>query len=134
MAISHVRHLCASVTGRLAQRQGKRPFSFTFLLFCLTAAALTLTSTAHAERNFAARFDTNDFGDIQIIGNTLMSCTQGTNNPPTTCLASVPVSGTGATGGNLDDNNYAMRLVNTAGGTTSSSSADLSLPAGATVL
>ncbi|MGH8174198.1 MAG: beta strand repeat-containing protein, partial [Rhodanobacteraceae bacterium] len=94
-----------------------------------------LASTpAQAERNFGVRFDTNDFGDIQIIGNTLMSCPQGTNNPPTSCLASVPVSGTGATGGNLDDNNYNMRLVNTAGGTTSSSSADLALPAGATVL
>jgi len=102
------------------------------LLFFLAAIGIGFAPAAHAERNFTVRFDGNDYGDIQIIGNALMSCVQGTNNPPATCIASVPVSGTGST--SLNDNDYNMRLVNVAGGTTSSSSADLSLPTGATVL
>jgi len=112
----------------------RKRFSWIHRFAILVVGLVATVQVAHAERNFAARFDTNDYGDILIIGNTLMSCPQGANNPPTACLASVPVSGTGATGGNLDDNNYNMRLVNTAAGTASSSSADLALPTGATVL
>jgi uncharacterized repeat protein (TIGR01451 family) len=103
---------------------------------CCFLLALGTATTAHAERVFTTRYTTDENGDVQIIGNTLFSCTQAaTPSPPATCASSVPVSGTGGgSAANLNDNAYTMKPVNTVGGTTSSSSADLALPTGASIL
>ncbi|MEP7043596.1 MAG: hypothetical protein ABI843_11070 [Dokdonella sp.] len=123
-----------SLRGRI-QRTPRRLATLPVRIVFACILSLGAIVDAHAERVFTSRFTTNDNGDVQIIGNTLFSCTQGTNTPPATCLASVPVSGTGVTDvANLNDNAYTMKPVNTAGGTTSSSSADLSLPTGAQIL
>ena len=73
-----------------------------FLVFLLVAAA-TYSSAAHADRNFGVRYHTDDHGAIAIVGNMLLSCVQGAQNPPATCASTVPVSGTGATGANLNE-------------------------------
>src|SRR5690348_5273695 len=106
-----------------------------FLVFLLVAAA-TYSSAAHADRNFGVRYHTDDHGAIAIVGNMLLSCVQGAQNPPATCASTVPVSGTGATGANLNDNNYNMAYVNVVGGTGifDSSTANFSRPSGSSVL
>lgn len=133
MAIHIARSRCARAFDEpVTSPDPRRTRVLASLLLFLAAIGIGFAPAAYAERNFTVRFDGNDYGDIQIVGNTLMSCVQGTNSPPATCIASVPVSGTGST--SLNDNDYNMRQVNVAGGTTNSSSADLSLPTGATVL
>jgi uncharacterized repeat protein (TIGR01451 family) len=116
----------------------KRRFGRKFAVFLVwfTAAAAFYAPAAFADRNFGVRYHSDDNGAITLIGNTLLSCVQGTQNPPTTCISTVPVNGTGATGANLNDNNYNMAYVNTVGGTGifNSSTATLTRPAGASVL
>src|SRR5262245_50218272 len=78
---------------------------------------------------FKPRFQANDTGDIAIIGNTLMTL------PDTYPNAAAVRAGIG-TGSSLNNNNYNMGFVDVDNnpGTFNSSSATLSLPAGATVL
>ena len=81
---------------------------------------------AQVVRAFTTRYSTNDNGDIVLIGNTMMTCPAG----------GACATGQGGTGGSLNDNDFNMVYVNTdADATTfSSSSSQLALPAGATVL
>jgi large repetitive protein len=84
-----------------------------------------LASPALADRAFAPRFSTNANGDIAIVGNTLETCQ--------TSVADCANARAG-TGTVLNNNNFSMVRVNTDSALLDSSSARLSLPAGARVL
>lgn len=85
-----------------------------------------------ADRNFAARFTANDTGDIDIFGNTVMTCPTATSG----CTAAR--AGTPSTVANsaMNNNNYAMVYVDVDADATTfnSSQATVSIPTGATVL
>lgn len=89
-------------------------------------ACAALPARAQVVRAFTPRFSTNQAGDITILGNTIMTCNGGGS-----CT-----NGRNGTGGNVNDNDFTMVYVDVdADATTfSSSSADLALPAGASVL
>jgi uncharacterized repeat protein (TIGR01451 family) len=87
---------------------------------------LGVDNPAHAaDRSFGIRFQTNDEGDITSAANTVM-----------TCPAANPLCAPAQAGGTTDNNNFLMTYVDVDGdGTTfDSSTADLTVPAGATVL
>ncbi len=121
--------------GRLVRsdRRSRRRIT-AFVAWSILAIAL-YSPAVLADRNFGVRFSTDDNGAITLIGNMLMSCVQGAQNPPATCISTVPGNGTGATGANLNDNNYNMAYVNAVGGTGifNSSSANFARPSGTTV-
>jgi uncharacterized repeat protein (TIGR01451 family) len=81
-------------------------------------------SPVEAQVAFSQRFNTNDTGDIQIVGNTLMTC-------PGSCPT--VQNGTSAA---LNNNSYNMVYVDidSDGTTINSSSATLTLPPSSTVL
>jgi uncharacterized repeat protein (TIGR01451 family) len=90
---------------------------------------LIAPAAAHADRPFASRFTTNDFGSITFAANTLMTCP---DSAPTCASARA-----GLQGGSLGNNNgYAMTYVDVDGdsATFNSSTATLSLPQDAFVL
>ena len=86
---------------------------------------LGLASTARADRAFTARFSTNANGDIAVVGNTLETCQ--------TAVADC-VNARAGLGSALNNNNFSMVRVNTDSAPLDSSSARLTLPAGARVL
>ncbi len=86
---------------------------------------LGLAPPALADRAFTARFSTNANGDIAIVGNTLETCQ--------TSVADCANARAGL-GTVLNNNNFSMVRVNTDSTALDSSSARLSLPAGARVL
>ena len=86
---------------------------------------VALASPALADRAFTARFSTNANGDIAIVGNTLETCQ--------TSVADCANARAGL-GTVLNNNNFSMVRVNVDSATLDSSSARLSLPAGARVL
>ena len=87
--------------------------------------AIGLASPALADRAFTTRFSANANGDVAIVGNTLE-----------TCQTAVPdcANARAGLGALLNNNNFSMVRVNTDSATLDSSSARLSLPAGARVL
>ena len=93
----------------------------------LSAAVLViaLTSPALADRAFTARFSTNANGDIAIVGNTLETCQTS---------AADCANARAGLGTVLNTNSFSMTRVNVDSATLDSSSARLSLPAGARVL
>jgi len=101
------------------------------LLIPLMLLLLGVTQ-AQVTRNFTTRYQTNTTGDIVLIGNTLMTCSPtGTNG------SQCPAARAGTTTGTLANNNsYTMVYVDADSDPTTfnSSSANLSLPAGAAVL
>jgi hypothetical protein len=90
-------------------------------------SAVPATASA-ADRAFAPRYQTHTRGDITMAANTLLSCPEGAAN----CDAARAGSGSSA---NLANNGWAMANVDVDSDVTTfnSSSADLSIPAGATV-
>jgi hypothetical protein len=100
------------------------PISRAARLLCATLAlALLAAPAAHAaDTPFSARFAQTVRGDVTAVGNTLL-----------TCPASAACT-TAQNGGLSSNNDFAMTNVNVAGGTTNSSTAAVSLPAGAIVL
>jgi hypothetical protein len=94
-------------------------------VIALCLQSLSLPAQAQVFRAFTPRFSTNDNGDILIIGNTLFSCPTSDND----CA-----DGRNGIGNDLNNNDFNMVNVNVAGGNTNSSSADLRLPPGASVL
>ncbi|WP_345258883.1 hypothetical protein, partial [Marinicella pacifica] len=92
------------------------------LLFLLL---VNVNAFAQIDRAYTPRFSTNDFGNIALVGNGLLTCDAGNAN----CgdIQSGTVSG---------GNNQQMAYVNVdvGAGFSNSSSADLNLPAGSTVL
>ncbi|HSH02305.1 MAG TPA: hypothetical protein VLL52_07280 [Anaerolineae bacterium] len=103
-------------------------FSYLAGLFLLASFLVASSAEAAIIRNYTVRFSANDSGDIILIGNKLSTCNTGISS----CQNAI--NGVG-TGGVLNNNNYEMVYVDIDGdGTTfNSSSADLTLPAGATV-
>jgi uncharacterized repeat protein (TIGR01451 family) len=93
------------------------------MVVCL--AMLGLASSAIADRDFRPRFSTNASGDIAIVGNTLE-----------TCQAAVAdcVNARKGEGSALNNNGFVMERVDTSSTMFDSSSARLTLPAGARVL
>jgi uncharacterized repeat protein (TIGR01451 family) len=96
-------------------------------------ALVVVGGPAHASitRSFAIRYQSQDNGDILLRGNTLLTC-------PTTvaaCPAAITRTATGGDANTLDNNYYAMTYVDTDSDltTTSSSSALVTLPSGASV-
>ena len=87
--------------------------------------AIGLAPPALADRAFTPRFSTNANGDIAIVGNTLETCQ--------TSVADCANARAGI-GTVLNNNNFSMVRVNTDSTALDSSSARLSLPAGARVL
>ena len=99
---------------------------FSTLLVVSFCISLIGVSTAQAaDRGFSVRFSANDTGQIAFAANTLLTCP----------ISDVNCAGAQA-GGATSNNDYAMRFVDidTDPTTFDSSSATLSLPAGATVL
>ena len=90
---------------------------------------LGLAASAEADRPFAIRYTTNDFGSITFAANTVMSCP---DSAPTCASARQGLQG-GALGNN---NGYAMTYVDVDanGATFDSSTATVSLPQDAFVL
>lgn len=103
-----------------------RALALAALLLAMAAAP----AGAQVVRAFTPRFTTNQPGDITLIGNTIMTCSGG-GGGPNSCA-----NGRNGTGNNVNNNDFNMVYVDVDGdGTTfSSSSADLALPPGATVL
>ncbi|HEY1711730.1 MAG TPA: DUF11 domain-containing protein [Solirubrobacteraceae bacterium] len=86
---------------------------------------LGLASVARADRAFTARFSTNANGDIAVVGNTLETCQTA---------AADCVNARAGLGTALNNNGFSMVRVNTDSASLDSSSARLTLPAGARVL
>ena len=96
----------------------------TSLMFvCL--AMLGLASSAIADREFTPRFSTNASGDIAIVGNTLETCQ---------AAAADCANARKGEGSSLNNNGFVMERVDVDRTMLDSSSARLSLPAGARVL
>ncbi|MGZ4311095.1 MAG: hypothetical protein ACXVR1_03200 [Solirubrobacteraceae bacterium] len=84
-----------------------------------------LASPALADRAFTPRFSVNANGDIALVGNTLETCQSSVAD----CANARAGAGT-----LLNNNSFSMARVNVASASLDSSSARLSLPAGARVL
>lgn len=95
-----------------------------------TAAAVVLLSAApgYADREFEVAFSKNDAGNILLATNSVLSCQEA--------LPGCENARNAARGAQLGNNSWAMRYldVDSDPGTFNSSSAQLTLPAGATVL
>jgi uncharacterized repeat protein (TIGR01451 family) len=102
---------------------------------CLLVLML-VASAAHAQviREFTPRASFNQPGNAAMIGNTLMTCTSGVNQ----CELAQQGAATGGSGSNHFNNNNGHSMVfvdvDPAAGLGNSSSADLNLPSGSTVL
>jgi len=85
-------------------------------------------ASSAADRSFAPRYQTHTRGNIAMAANTLLSCPEGAAN----CAGARAGTGSSA---NLANNGWAMANVDVDADPTTfnSSSADLSIPAGATV-
>ncbi len=107
----------------ILSRQNHKKWLLTSLALLLWIAGWW-NSPVEAQVAFSQRFNTNDTGDIQIVGNTLMTC-------PGSCPT--VQNGTSAT---LNNNSYNMAYVDidSDGTTINSSSATLTLPPSSTVL
>src|SRR5436190_13008556 len=95
------------------------------LLGAPLALALMAAPAHAADAPFAPRFAQTARGDVAAVGNMLLTC------PTATAGCTNAQGGTGST---LNNNSWNMTPVNVAGGTVNSSSATVTLPAGATVL
>ncbi|MDO9410591.1 hypothetical protein, partial [Patulibacter sp.] len=120
-----------AVPGSVLRRS---PVALLALLAALLVAGMgfAAASADAADRNFAPRFTANDTGDIDIFGNTLMTC-------PALAVgcAGAQQSGVTTTADSLNQNNaYAMQYVDVDGdaSTFNSSRSNVSIPSGAQVL
>jgi len=98
-------------------------------LLVLAGLLIAPTTARAADRSFMQRFSATDTGDVSIVGNTSMTC------PAAAASCAAAQAGAGSNSQN-DNNAYSMQYVDvdSDAATFSSSRADLSLPAGATVL
>ena len=121
-------------TGAHASRRGRRGSAalaaavVAALLAPLALVGLAAPAAAAEYRPFGSVFSTNTNGEILLSANTLMTCTTGANN----CAA--VRDGSSAT--NLSNNDHTMTFVDVDadGSTFNSSSAELAIPAGGSVL
>lgn len=108
-----------------------------FLPLLLLLALLFQTASAQVTRSFSPRFSTTDTGNIQVIGNTLMTCSTTTGTNAAQCVNAR--NRTANSGSQLNNNNQYISTyvdVDTTDTPTfnNSSTADLTLPTNATVL
>ncbi|TFH69921.1 Ig-like domain-containing protein [Cellulomonas sp. HD19AZ1] len=121
-------------TGAHASRRGRRGSAalaaavVAALLAPLALVGLAAPAAAAEYRPFGSVFSTNTNGEILLSANTLMTCTTGANN----CAAVRD----GSSSTNLSNNDHTMRYVDVDGdaSTFNSSSAELAIPAGGSVL
>jgi len=113
-----------------------RRSSVAWTVLLLAVAMLGLATVAPAadaaDRDFAPRFSVNDTGDIDIFGNTLMTCPASASG-----CAAAQQSGVTTTADSSSQNNaYNMQYIDVDGdsSTFNSSRATVSLPSGSTVL
>lgn len=102
------------------------------LMITITAALAGATVAQAADRSLSQRFSANAPGDVEIIGNTLLTCSTAYN-------ANCANARDGAAGvtpvGDYNNNAHMMGRINVdAGNTFTSSGATLDLPPGAQVL
>ena len=97
------------------------------MLLALALALLAVGGSEAALRSFSARFSGNLKGNFVFVGNTLMTCPGA--------VAACP-GARDATGGTLNNNSFDMTYVDADAdaGTFDSSSGDLSLAAGSTIV
>jgi uncharacterized repeat protein (TIGR01451 family) len=112
----------------------KPNFSFRgWLIIILVSllSAICWSNPAHAQVAFASRYSVNTTGDIQIVGNTLLTCSAAQASPVCSTVQNAT-----ATGANLTNNNNNMVNVDVDSDVTTfnSSSANLTLPPSSTVL
>lgn len=103
------------------------------LLVALTTLAVLPTPAAQAaDRAFAPRFTTNDTGDIDIFGNTVMTCA----TTATGCQAARSAGVSSSADSAVNNNAFAMVYVDVDNdaSTFNSSQATVSIPTGADVL
>lgn len=102
------------------------------ILMIVGGSSLAVASASAAARPFEPRFATNDTGNIAMAANTLLTCAPSAAQ----CAAAQAGTATPASGNN--NNAYPMQYVNADPAAPpsvfNSSSAELDLPAGATVL
>lgn len=115
-------------TGSHARRRVLLTLSFVATLL----AVLPATPAAAADRNFAVRFSVNDTGDIDIVGNTVMTCQTAASG----CAAARTAGPSSVANSALNNNAYSMVYVDVDADATTfnSSQSTLDLPTGATVL
>ncbi|MBS1861109.1 MAG: hypothetical protein JSS68_05290 [Actinobacteria bacterium] len=113
---------------RRSARLAVPALALTAALLAIAAVLGTAGATAKVEVPFATQFANNTRGGVAVAANTLMSCPEAAAN----CLESRAGTATGAA---LNNNAYGMERVDvdTDPTTFDSSSATLSLPAGAAV-
>ncbi len=94
-------------------------------------AATCWNSPVYAQVAFTSRYSVNTTGDIQIVGNTLLTCSAAQASPVCSTVQNAT-----ATGANLTNNNNSMVNVDIDSDSTTfnSSSANLTLPPSSTVL
>ena len=102
----------------------------TGLVLAALVAACALAPAASADRAFSERFNATEKGDITFAANTLMTC------PDTAPTCAGARNGNSGSDANNNNNAYVMQRVDVDGNATTftSSSSDLALPAGSTVL
>lgn len=110
----------------------RRRVLITLSLVATMLALLPTTPAAAADRAFALRFSVNDTGDIDMVGNTVMTC----RTTDTGCPAARTAAASTVTNNAINNNNFAMVYVDTDSddSTFNSSDSTLALPSGATVL
>lgn len=116
------------LAGRMPPRPGFRSKAVAVSL-AVMASLLMAATTSHAQvaRAVTPRFNVQTAGDVTLIGNTLLTCAAGGQ-----CASAQA----GGAGGVVNNQNFTMQYVDVDGDPTtfSSSTATLSLPAGADVL
>lgn len=116
--------------------RAKRPAVRTVASLLLPVLLLLCAAQAHAQRAFAPRYSATAPGNIETIGNITMNCDNFGQVPAVAACADSRVDT--ATGGasTHSNNTFTMRhiKIENDAGVFSSSSATLSMPAGATVL
>lgn len=95
-------------------------------------AAYGATTASAADRNFAPRFTANDTGDVDIFGNTLMTCPAAASG----CAAAQQSGVTTTADATSQNNAYNMQYIDVDGdaSTFNSSRSTVDLPSGSTVL
>jgi uncharacterized repeat protein (TIGR01451 family) len=99
----------------------------------MVLATVLWSSASHAQRTFAQRYTTNAPGDIVLVGNTLTTCNSTSGNNFGQCANAQ--SGSATTVSPLNNSFTIVNIDIDGDGTTfNSSSANLNLPGGSTVL
>ncbi|GAA4107832.1 hypothetical protein GCM10022215_01100 [Nocardioides fonticola] len=129
--------IAGALTRARVTQQRRRTISSIVGVLAVMLASLTMVAVLPAgpaqaaDRSFETRFSANDTGDIEMIGNTVMTC------PGTLlCSSAQQAAASSRSNNNVNNNVFTMGYVDVDSDPTTfdSSSASLALPAGSTVL